>query len=203
MPALDLQTIVVATRNAGKLSEFRLLLRPLKSRVLGLGDLSIHDELEESGDSFNENARLKALAYSLRTRFPVLADDSGLEVEALGGNPGIHSARYAGAGASDRDRVRRLLGELDAAGAKRDARFICALVLAQGGAVIRESSGECRGWITKTPRGTNGFGYDPVFLLLELNKTFAELTEVEKNRYSHRARAVASLIRMLESPPRS
>jgi XTP/dITP diphosphohydrolase len=199
MPDLDLHTIVMATRNSGKLREFRTLLAPLRSRIPGLGDLSIDDEIEESGDTFEENARLKALFYSRRTRFPVLADDSGLEVEALGQKPGIHSARYGGPGASDPERVRKLLDVLDRTGAGREARFVCALALARNGAILRESSGECRGFIAKAPRGANGFGYDPVFLFPELNKTFAELTEAEKNRFSHRARAVASLLHQLQS----
>ncbi len=197
MTSGDLSTIVVATRNAGKLREFRNLLLPLKCKVLSLTDLSIGEEFEETGQTFAENARLKALAYSRLCRFPVLADDSGLEVEALGGEPGIRSARYAGPGASDSDRIRKLLRELIRTDGKREARFVCALALARDGALLQESQGECRGLIIDEPRGTNGFGYDPVFLFLELDKTFAELNEIEKNQYSHRARAVADLIKMI------
>ena len=123
--------IVVATRNSGKLREFRTLLAPLKSRIDCLVDLSIDVEIEESGKSFAENARLKAIAYSGMTTIPVLADDSGLEVSALGGRPGIYSARYAGPGASDPDRVRKLLEELEPFRSRRDARFVCDLALAQ------------------------------------------------------------------------
>jgi XTP/dITP diphosphohydrolase len=198
MQASDLRTIVIATRNAGKLREFRSLLASLGSRILSLNDLSLDVELEESGDSFVENARLKAAGYSCLTKYPVLADDSGLEVEALGGRPGIHSARYAGPGASDSDRISKLLGELENRGSNRNARFVCALALAQDGVLLLEAEGECRGIIAKGPSGTNGFGYDPVFLFPELGKTYAELSEPEKNQYSHRSRATASLLDQLK-----
>jgi XTP/dITP diphosphohydrolase len=194
---LNLPTIVIATRNRGKLHEFRALLLPLKNEILSLEEVGIDNEVEESGRTFAENARLKALAYSRFTQFPVLADDSGLEVAALEGAPGIHSARYAGEGASDSDRVRKLLGELKRTGGNRKARFVCALALAQDGKVLLESEGECRGIIAMEPRGENGFGYDPVFLFPELNKTLAELSEAEKNRHSHRAHAVDALVNML------
>jgi XTP/dITP diphosphohydrolase len=193
----DLRDIVIASRNSGKLREFRNLLLPLKSNVINLNDIPITDDFEESGKTFAENARLKAIACSHLTQFTVLADDSGLEVEALGGRPGIHSARYAGPGASDSDRVRKLLEELERASGGRDARFVCALALAQGGRLLQESEGECRGTIAKEPRGENGFGYDPVFFFPLLGKTFAQLSEAEKNRYSHRARAVASLLQKI------
>jgi XTP/dITP diphosphohydrolase len=192
-------TIVIATRNNGKLREFRSLLLPLKAEIVSLRDVSIEEEFEETGRTFAENARLKAIEYSRLTRHPVLADDSGLEVEALGRRPGIHSARYAGPGASDADRIHKLLGELERAGGRPDARFVCALALAQDGAVLLESEGECRGEIISEQRGMNGFGYDPIFLFPELNKTFAELDESEKNQYSHRSHAVEALLRSLQS----
>ncbi|MBN1569305.1 MAG: RdgB/HAM1 family non-canonical purine NTP pyrophosphatase [Acidobacteria bacterium] len=190
-------TIVIATRNSGKLREFQNLLLPVGSEILSLKDVSIEQEFEESGQTFAENARLKAIAYSRLTQFPVLADDSGLEVAALGGRPGIHSARYAGSGASDSDRIRKLLQELSPFPGSRDARFVCALSLAQDGNILLESEGECRGIIIDEPRGANGFGYDPIFLFTELGITFAELSESEKNLYSHRAHAVTSLIQKL------
>jgi XTP/dITP diphosphohydrolase len=198
MRDLDLATLVVATRNSGKLREFRTLLAPLHSRILSLADLDIEADLQETADSFEENARLKAIECSRRTSFPVLADDSGLEVEALGGRPGVHSARYAGEEASDADRIRKLLHEVEKRGGGREARFVCALALARQGELICESLGICRGILAASPRGTNGFGYDPVFLLPELGKTFAELGESEKNLYSHRARAVSSLLASLK-----
>jgi XTP/dITP diphosphohydrolase len=193
--------LVVATRNSGKLREFRDLLLPIGSMVLSLRDLSLDAEPEESGSSFAENARLKAIEYSRLTRYPVLADDSGLEVAALGGRPGIRSARYAGAGASDSDRIRKLLKEIAKSGGGRDARFVCALALAHEGALLREAEGECSGIIIDEPRGTNGFGYDPIFLFPKLGKTFAELSDDEKNEHSHRAHAVAALLRQMQSAP--
>jgi XTP/dITP diphosphohydrolase len=185
--------LVIATRNAGKMREFRSLLRPLKSEVISLADLDIGAEIEESGTTFAENARLKAIECSRFTHLPVMADDSGLEVVSLGSRPGIHSARYAGPGASDADRIRKLLGELDVCAA-RDARFVCALALAQDGVLILEAEGECRGVIAQEPCGSNGFGYDPVFYFPELGKTYAELSSDEKNLHSHRAHAVNSLL---------
>ena len=193
--------LIIATRNSGKLREFRGLLRPLDKTILGLEDLSADAEVKESGGTFTENARLKAVGYSRITRHSVLADDSGLEVTALGGRPGIRSARYAGAGASDADRVRKLLEEIKSAGKGRAARFVCALALAQNGVLLSEALGECLGIIIDEPRGANGFGYDPVFLFPELGKTFAELSDAEKNRYSHRAKAVASLLEQIPLSP--
>jgi XTP/dITP diphosphohydrolase len=179
---LKLHTILIATGNRGKLREFRSLLSALNSRILSLMDLSIDAEFEESGTTFAENARLKAIACSRLTEFPVLADDSGLEVSALG------------ASASDSDRVDKLLKELATSGNRREARFVCALALAKKGKLLLESRGECLGTIAKEPRGTNGFGYDPIFFFPQLGKTLAELPAAEKNLHSHRAHAVMSLL---------
>lgn len=191
-------TIVVATRNQGKLLEFRSLLLPLKSEILCLSDLSINEEFEETGQTFAENARIKAIGYSRLIPFPVLADDSGLEVAALGGRPGVHSARYAGPGATDSDRVQKLLTELARNGGGREARFVCTLALAQEGILLHESRGQCSGIIAGEPQGTGGFGYDPVFFFPTLGKTFAQLNEAEKNQHSHRAQAVAALLKQLQ-----
>jgi XTP/dITP diphosphohydrolase len=190
---LKLPTIVVATRNRGKMREFRSLLAPAGLTLLSLEEVGLEGDFEETGASFAENARLKALFWSCRTEHGVLADDSGLEVFALGRRPGVYSARYAGPGASDADRIQALLEELRRCGGDRSARFICALVLARRGAVLFETEGECRGMIADSPRGTNGFGYDPVFVFPELGRTYAELSEEEKNRHSHRANAVFAL----------
>ena len=189
--------IVVATRNPGKLREFCALLAPAGWQVVGLTEAAIEGDIAETGSSFAGNARLKALGYSARTELPVLGDDSGLEVFALGGKPGVRSARYAGADASDADRVRKLLRELELHRENREARFLCALALAQQGEIVCEAEGECRGEIAASPRGTLGFGYDPVFLVPGLGLTFAELENAEKNRISHRARAVAALLARL------
>ena len=194
--------IVLATHNLGKLREFGALLEPAGFETIGLSDLSISRTVAETGGSFAENARLKALAYTEVTDLPVLADDSGLEVFALGNRPGIESARYAGPGASDHDRVRKLLAELERTRVDRAARFVCALALARHGAVIQEAEGECHGEIAHEPRGTNGFGYDPIFWFPDLRKTFAELDDAEKNQYSHRAHAVNALLAKLSPPGR-
>ncbi len=186
--------IVVATRNPGKLREFRSLLAPAGWQAVGLSEAAIEGDVAETGRSFAENARLKALGYSARTDLPVLGDDSGLEVFALGGKPGVRSARYAGADASDSDRVHKLLQELELHPGNRQARFLCALALAQHGEVLCEAEGECRGEIAAAPRGALGFGYDPIFLVPGMGLTFAEIEEAAKNRISHRARAVAALL---------
>jgi len=187
-------TIVIATRNPGKLREFRALLEPAGLEISGLADLGIQTEVDEIGESFSANARIKALGYSHETGLPVLADDSGLEVFSLGGRPGVASARYAGPGASDEDRVRKLLAELESASGPRAARFVCALALARKGLVLHEAQGECRGEIAREPRGSNGFGYDPIFLFPELGRTLAELSEDEKNLISHRAVAIRNFL---------
>ena len=145
MSLADISHLVVATRNPGKLREFRSLLAETGWRVLGLHEAGAAGDPEETGTGFAENARQKAVACSLETPLPVLADDSGLEVFALGGRPGIRSARYAGEGATDSDRIVRVLEELERAGGDRHARFVCALALARRGRLLLEAEGECRG----------------------------------------------------------
>jgi len=198
--AFQPSTIVIATRNRGKLREFRSLLSPSGLTLLSLEDAGLDGDFEETGNSFAENARLKALAWSGRSEYPVLADDSGLEVFALERRPGIYSARYAGPGASDADRIAKLLEEIKGIGGDRSARFVCALALAHRGALMIETEGECRGVIAESPRGCNGFGYDPVFLFPELGRTYAELSEQEKNRHSHRANAILALCARMALP---
>ncbi len=197
MPVLESLTIVIATRNPGKLREFTSLLAPAGLSILGLKDAGLDWEFDETGRSFVENARLKAVAYSNHTVLPVLADDSGLEVFALGRRPGIYSARYAGPGATDEQKIGKLLKELGDHGEDRSARFVCALALARAGEVVLETEGECRGTIAHAPTGSNGFGYDPVFYFPELGHTYAELSEGQKNRVSHRARAVAAMLEQM------
>ena len=191
---MNISRLVIATHNSGKLREFRSLLSNTDWEILGLRDLAIEQDYDETGTTYAENAALKARNYSLHTDLPVLGDDSGLEVVSLGRRPGVYSSRYAGPGAADIDRIRKLVQELQQAGGSRDARFVCALALAREGSVLLEAEGECRGVIINEPRGGRGFGYDPVFCIPELGKTYAELTEDEKNRLSHRAAALGKLL---------
>jgi XTP/dITP diphosphohydrolase len=182
--------LVIASGNAGKIREFAALLAdlPLEIRPQPEGV-----EVEETGATFAENARLKAMAVALASGCWALADDSGLAVEALDGAPGVQSARYA---ASDGERIARLLRELAAApgAANRRARFSAALAVADPGGTIRlEVEGHCPGEILAAPRGSGGFGYDPVFLVPELALTFAEMDKATKGRIGHRGRAFALL----------
>lgn len=193
MRTISLDRLLCATRNRGKEMEIRQLLANLTAGVVSLSAFPWLPECEEGGVSFAENACRKAAFYSRITGLLTLGDDSGLEVDALGGAPGIHSARYAGPGASDNQRIEKLLAELAGrAPAARTARFVCAVSLVADGRELIATRGICEGLIIDTPRGTGGFGYDPVFLVPELNKTFAELEPAEKHRFSHRGRALAA-----------
>jgi XTP/dITP diphosphohydrolase len=188
------QPILVATRNPGKLREYAHLLADLPVEWLTLDQAGITLEVEETGDSFLTNARLKAAAYARAGGLPTLADDSGLEVDALGGAPGVNSARYAGPGASDRERYELLLSKLKGVPqAQRSARFVCVVAIAMPHGAIRTTRGEVRGRIIDQPRGEHGFGYDPVFWLEERGCTMAELPPDEKNKISHRARALRAM----------
>jgi non-canonical purine NTP pyrophosphatase (RdgB/HAM1 family) len=196
--------LLLASSNPGKLAEFRALAATPGASAAPqldlLADFSRLPRFDESAPTFAENAAGKALHYSRFTDLPLFADDSGLVVDALGGAPGVHSARYAGPDASDSDRVAKLLSELRAAGAgDRRARFVCVLALARRGQVLAVFSDSVEGHIAPSPRGRNGFGYDPVFLLPELDRTLAELPGETKNRYSHRGKAFRKLLAYLAS----
>jgi XTP/dITP diphosphohydrolase len=183
---------LVATNNPGKIREYDVLLAGLRLDLCGLAEVGLDTEVEETGQTFAENALLKALAYGRASRLLTLADDSGLEVEALGGAPGVYSARYAGKGASDADRYRKLLTALEGVPwEKRAARFRCVIALAWPDGRAETFEGQCDGVIAFEPRGTNGFGFDPVFYMPEHGCTMAELPTEVKNRVSHRARAAA------------
>jgi XTP/dITP diphosphohydrolase len=184
--------LLVATNNAGKVREYDDLLRGLDLELWGLADIGLEWQVDETGHTFDENAQLKARAYCRASHLLTLADDSGLEVTMLGGAPGVHSARYAGQGASDADRIRKLLAALDGVPwDDRAARFRCVIALAWPDGRLETFEGQCEGVIALEPKGTNGFGFDPVFYLPELNCTMAELPMDVKNRISHRARAAA------------
>ena len=189
--------IMLATRNAGKIREIREILSDLGAALLDWRDAAPFPEPEESGGTFLENALLKAKAVFEATGYPALADDSGLEVDALGGAPGIRSARYGGPGLTDADRSRKLLDELAAVGdERRGARFHCVAALYPA-PLARDrglwTEGFLYGRIAREPRGENGFGYDPVFFVPERGKTVAEMAEVEKNAISHRYRALVEM----------
>lgn len=186
-----MRQLLVATRNAHKTREFAQIL----GEEFVVRDLSGEMELpavEETGATFAENAILKAVATSKHFPGMVVADDSGLEVDALNGAPGVRSARYAGEKANDQQNVAKLLAELAAraSGQPPSARFRCLLALAREGKVLRTFKGVVEGVIVGAPRGSGGFGYDPVFQPAELTQTFGELSPVEKNRISHRAQAI-------------
>jgi len=186
--------IVVATRNPGKLKEILAIMTGLGIEWRTLADYPECPEAVESGTTFEENARIKAKVASESTGEWALADDSGLAVDALGGAPGVYSARYAGAGADDRLNNEKLLRELRAAGqADSPAAFHCAMVLRSPEGREWSSHGAWPGRITESPRGANGFGYDPLFFLPELNCTSAELNPEEKNSRSHRAQALRQI----------
>ena len=190
--------LVIATHNAHKTEEFRALLGP----AWQVEDLSAYPYLpasEENGLTFEENATIKALAASaaLGPEVLVVADDSGLEVDALDGRPGIYSARYAGPGAGDRGNLHKVLAELAAAGVRgksRSARFRCVLVLALGGKKLATFHGTVEGILANEPKGTGGFGYDPAFIPDGHCETFGQLSDGAKNHLSHRARALAGLM---------
>ncbi len=184
--------LVIATRNKGKTAEIKDLLKGFPVDIKNLDDFGPIPPLKEDGNTFDENAYQKASFAARILGFPALADDSGLLVEALGGAPGIHSARYAGENATDEQRYLKLLDEMKGK-SNRNAAFECVISIAvpTGPALTYEA--RCQGRITESPAGLNGFGYDPIFFYPPLNKTFAELTREEKNRVSHRGKAFAEL----------
>ena len=191
--------LLLATTNQGKAREYRHLLKGLPFQLVTLAEEGIHIAVDEKNTTFEENARLKATVYSNFSHLITLADDSGLEVDALGGEPGIRSARFAGDEASDEDKVERLLARLkEVPWEKRTARFRCVIAIANPERRTELCYGECRGLIAFEPKGNNGFGYDPIFYFPELDKTMAELPLETKNQISHRGRAAQEAYRMLE-----
>jgi XTP/dITP diphosphohydrolase len=190
--------VILATSNPGKLREYSVLADESGIELALLPDFQKIPSFEESAPTFAENAAGKSLHYSKHASGIVLADDSGLVVPALGGAPGVHSARYAGPSATDGDRVRKLLHEMEAMdGESRRARFVCVTALAQQGRAIAVVSDFAQGAITKEPRGMDGFGYDPVFFFEQLGRTYAEITREEKNKYSHRGKAFRKALEIL------
>jgi XTP/dITP diphosphohydrolase len=190
--------LLLATNNQGKARELKELLRELPFELVLPGELGITAEVDETGRSLEENAALKATVLAKESRLLALADDSGLEVDALGGEPGPLSARYAGEGASDKDRVDYLLAKLKGVPReKRAARFRCVIAIATPEGKVELCSGECQGLIIFGPRGEKGFGYDPVFYFPGLDKTMAELPLEVKNKVSHRGAAAREAVKYL------
>ena len=190
--------LLLATNNKAKVREYRNLLQGLPFRLVTLAERGITCEVEEVGKSLEENARLKAVVLSGESGLVALADDSGLEVDALGGEPGRLSARYAGEGASDSDRVSYLLSKLKGVPwEKRSACFRCVIAVATPEGKLGICYGECPGLIGLEPKGEGGFGYDPVFYLPELDRTMAQLSPEEKDRISHRGQAASKVPRVL------
>ena len=191
--------LLIATHNRGKLKEYQEIFADLPFELVTLDAVGIRDDIEETGMTFAENARLKAIACARQSELLTLADDSGLEVDALGGEPGVRSKRYAGEGASDADRIVFLLDKLrEVPRGKRSARFRCVIAIASPRGEIWQADGMCEGEIIFEPRGTNGFGYDPVFYFSARGVTMAELSNAEKNRVSHRARAAEDARKILQ-----
>lgn len=186
--------IVLATQNRGKVSELQTLLRDMGVEVISMDEAEAVAEIIEDGSTFKENAMKKALVVSRATGLVAIADDSGLEVDALEGRPGVFSARYSGEGATDEENYLKLLDEIqNVPDDKRTARFKCVMVTCRPDGECISSQGSCEGHIIREPRGTQGFGYDPVFVPEGDNRTMAELTKKEKNRISHRGRALKIL----------
>ena len=183
--------VLVATTNPGKVVEYQAILSDAGIQLLGLHEAGVDFEVGESGQTFEENARMKARVYADESGLLTLADDSGLCVDALGGGPGILSARY---GPDPASRIKRLLSEMaEVPDDGRTARFVCVIALAAPGGETHTFEGLCEGRIARHPKGTRGFGYDPVFYLPEYDQTMAELPPFLKNEISHRARAAARL----------
>ena len=191
--------LLLATNNKGKAREYKSLLEGVPFELVMPAEVGVSAEVAEVGKSFEENATLKATALAAQSQLLTLADDSGLEVEALGGEPGVLSARYAGEGASDSDRVSYLLTKLEGVPQeKRTARFRCVIAIATPEGEVELCIGECDGFIAFEPRGEGGFGYDPIFYLPEMKKTMAELSPETKNKISHRGRAAEKARRLLK-----
>lgn len=195
----NLKKVVLATRNQGKVKEFNRLFAVAGWEGISLAEFEGVPEVVEDKDTFEGNALKKAIEISTYLNMPALGDDSGLEVDALDGRPGVYSARFAGEDATDEQNWRKLLNELeDVSEEKRSARFRCTLALVIPGEEPIIATGACEGVIAREPKGTNGFGYDPVFHIPAMDKRMAELLPEEKNQISHRARAMQQLLEVIK-----
>ncbi|SIS50990.1 XTP/dITP diphosphatase [Salimicrobium flavidum] len=194
-----MKEVVIATNNQGKVKEFEQMFSAYGITVKSLKDFEEDIDVEETGDTFEKNALLKAETISSQWNIPVLADDSGLEVDILQGRPGIYSARYAGEEKNDKKNIEKLLEELGETTVKdRSARFVCVIAVARPGQASFTKRGTCEGAIALQPRGEHGFGYDPIFIPENYMKTMAELPAEEKNSISHRHNALVKIEEWLE-----
>lgn len=194
-----MRKLLLATNNKGKVEEYRELLEGTGFELVTPVEIGVNPKVEETGSTFKGNARIKAEEYARVSGMLTLADDSGLEVDALNGEPGIRSSRYAGEGATDEEKIGLLLSRLrDIPEEKRTARFRCVIAIAQPGGEILYACGQCEGIIAFSPRGNEGFGYDPIFYIPELKQTMAEIPAEVKNRISHRGRAAREARQILE-----
>jgi XTP/dITP diphosphohydrolase len=199
-----MRVLLLATTNPHKVDEYRAILSDLPFTLLSLNDIQLDMDVEETGTTFRENAELKARAYAQASGLLSLADDSGLEIDALDGAPGVYSARFAGVDATYEERFDILLTRLrDVPVERRTARFRCVISLAEPSGYLRSVDGTIEGVIADVPRGKNGFGYDPIFLVPALGKTTAEITAEQKNKISHRGRAAQLARELLEHWPPS
>lgn len=190
--------LIIASNNAGKLREFKELLEPYGFEVISMREAGFNEEIVEDGDTFEENAHIKARAVFEATGEPTIADDSGLEIDFLGGAPGVYSARYAGEGATDKDRCAKVLDEMHGVEHElREARFVCTIYFINAEDDEYSVRGEVNGYIGDKPHGKNGFGYDPIFMVNE-DESMADLDEEEKNKISHRAVAFGKLSEILK-----
>ncbi|MCY7782195.1 MULTISPECIES: XTP/dITP diphosphatase [unclassified Bacillus (in: firmicutes)] len=191
---------IIATHNLGKVKEFKEILEPKGYDVKSLAEIGFTEEIEETGHTFEENAILKAEAVAKAVNKMVIADDSGLSIDNLGGRPGVYSARYAGEQKDDQANIDKVLSELKGIEKEqRTARFRCALAVSIPGEETKTVEGHVEGYIADEPRGEYGFGYDPIFIVKDKDKTMAELTSDEKNKISHRADALKKLAKLLEA----
>ncbi len=199
-----MRKLLLATTNLHKLEEYRAIFADVPFQLLSLRDIQLDMDVEETGTTFAENAELKALAYARASDLIALADDSGLEIDALGGAPGIYSARFAGRETPYAERFRLILARLKGLPPRqRTARFRCAITIAEPSGLYRTVEGVEEGIIAESPRGEHGFGYDPIFFVPELGKTNAELSPEQKNRISHRGQAAAKARELLLTWPPS
>lgn len=197
-----MRMLLLATTNQHKIDEYRAIFSSMPFQLRSLRDFRIESDVEETGSTFAENAELKALTYAKLSGQLSLADDSGLEIDALNGTPGIYSARFAGRDTSYEERFRLILAQLkDVPVEQRTARFVCAITIAEPSGYYRTVEGVIEGTIANAPRGENGFGYDPIFFVPELGKTTAELPPEQKNRISHRGRAAQLAAALLRDWP--